>query len=102
MAKGSEIKPLDLIVRNGTLLIPGVGQIKADVGIANGKIAVIGEDSEGTWRGNLRRHRAHGAARDFSTRTSTLAMNSPTKAKPRPKREPGDPRRRDQRRNFPA
>ncbi|MGB7615442.1 MAG: hypothetical protein WBM06_00605, partial [Pseudolabrys sp.] len=44
MAKGSEIKPLDLIVRNGTLLIPGVGQIKADVGIANGKIAVIGED----------------------------------------------------------
>ncbi|MGA8821404.1 MAG: hypothetical protein WB613_01105, partial [Pseudolabrys sp.] len=44
MAKGSESKPLDLIVRNGTLLIPGVGQIKADVGIANGKIAVIGED----------------------------------------------------------
>ena len=44
MAKGSEGKPLDLIVRNGTLVIPGVGQIKADVGIANGKIAVIGED----------------------------------------------------------
>src|SRR5215467_4413729 len=34
-------KPLDLIVRNGTLVIPGVGQIKADVGIADGKIAVL-------------------------------------------------------------
>src|SRR5215813_10502668 len=34
-------KPLDLIVRNGTLVIPGVGQVKADVGIADGKIAVL-------------------------------------------------------------
>ncbi len=34
---------LDLIVRNGTLVIPGVGQVKADVGIAGGGIAVIGE-----------------------------------------------------------
>src|SRR5262249_56100696 len=44
MAKGSENKPLDLIVRNGTLVIPGVGPVKADVGLAGGKIAVIGED----------------------------------------------------------
>ena len=29
---------LDLIVRNGTLVIPGVGEVKADVGIADGKI----------------------------------------------------------------
>src|SRR5215813_5164179 len=35
-------KPLDLIVRNGTLVIPGVGEIKADVGIADGKIVVLG------------------------------------------------------------
>jgi len=35
---------LDLIVRNGTLVIPGVGQVKADVGIAGGKIAVLSED----------------------------------------------------------
>ncbi len=34
---------LELIVRNGTLVIPGVGQLKADVGIAGGKIAVIGD-----------------------------------------------------------
>src|SRR5947208_3470923 len=34
-------KPLDLIVRNGTLVIPGVGRVKADVGIADGKIAVL-------------------------------------------------------------
>ena len=37
MAKGSDGRPLDLIVRNGTLVIPGVGQLKADVGIADGK-----------------------------------------------------------------
>ena len=43
MAKGSDSKPLDLIVRNGTLVIPGVGRIRADVGIAGDKIAVIGE-----------------------------------------------------------
>src|SRR5215468_9682825 len=34
-------KPLDLIVRNGALVIPGIGQVKADVGIADGKIAVL-------------------------------------------------------------
>jgi dihydropyrimidinase len=32
---------LDLILRDGTLVIPGAGQVKADVGIANGKIAVL-------------------------------------------------------------
>jgi dihydropyrimidinase len=37
-------RELDLIVRNGTLVIPGVGQIKADVGIAGGKIVAIGAD----------------------------------------------------------
>ena len=35
---------LDLIVRHGTLVIPGVGQIKADVGIANGKIVALGDN----------------------------------------------------------
>lgn len=35
-------KPLDLIIRNGTLVIPGIGQVKADVGIADGRIAVLG------------------------------------------------------------
>ncbi len=34
---------LDLLVRNGTLVIPGVGQVKADVGIAGGKIVALGE-----------------------------------------------------------
>jgi dihydropyrimidinase len=33
---------LDLIVRNGTLVIPGVGQLNADIGIAGDKIALIG------------------------------------------------------------
>ena len=33
---------LDLIVRNGTLVIPGVGQVKADVGVAAGKIVALG------------------------------------------------------------
>ena len=35
---------LDLLVRGGTLVIPGVGQIKADVGIAHGKIVALGEN----------------------------------------------------------
>ena len=34
----------DLIVRNGMLVIPGVGQVKADVGIAGGKIAALAEN----------------------------------------------------------
>ena len=36
-------RQLDLIVRNGALVIPGVGQVKADVGIADGKIAALGD-----------------------------------------------------------
>lgn len=39
---GGNSKTLDLIVRNGTLVIPGIGQVKADVGILEGKIAVLG------------------------------------------------------------
>ena len=35
---------LDLLVRHGTLVIPGVGQIKADVGIAEGRIVALGDD----------------------------------------------------------
>ena len=35
---------LDLIVRNGNLVVPGVGQMKADIGIADGKIAVLSEE----------------------------------------------------------
>jgi dihydroorotase-like cyclic amidohydrolase len=35
---------LDLLVRNGTLVIPGIGQIKADVGIAGDKIVTLGDD----------------------------------------------------------
>src|SRR5262245_22738864 len=35
---------LDLLVRGGTLVIPGLGRVKADVGIADGKIAILGEN----------------------------------------------------------
>ena len=87
MAKGSESKPLDLIVSNGILVIPGVGQIKADVGISEGKIAVIGENLKnpvpkpmtppGAW-----------CRPGFSTRTSISAMSNPTKARPKPKPVP--------------
>jgi dihydropyrimidinase len=38
---------LDLLVRNGTLVIPGVGQVKADVAIAGGRIVALGEDLPG-------------------------------------------------------
>ena len=39
-------RELDLIVRNGILVIPGVGQVKADVGTADGKIAALGANLE--------------------------------------------------------
>jgi dihydroorotase-like cyclic amidohydrolase len=42
-----EKKPYDLVVTGGTLVIPGVGQIKSDVGIVADKIAAIAEDLTG-------------------------------------------------------
>ena len=45
MATGTDrSEPFDLIVCGGTLVIPGVGRVKADVGIAGGKIAALGEN----------------------------------------------------------
>jgi dihydroorotase-like cyclic amidohydrolase len=38
----------DLVVRGGTLVIPGVGRIKADVGISGDKIVALGEDLSGS------------------------------------------------------
>ena len=38
----------DLMVTNGTLVIPGVGQMKADVGIAGGRVVAIGENLSGS------------------------------------------------------
>jgi dihydroorotase-like cyclic amidohydrolase len=37
----------DLVVRNGTLVIPGLGSIAADVGICDGRIAIVGGDLPG-------------------------------------------------------
>lgn len=37
-------KRFSLVVKGGALVIPGVGQVNADLGIAEGKIAAIGED----------------------------------------------------------
>src|SRR5258708_39914702 len=34
----------DLVVSGGTLVIPGVGQIRSDVAVEGGKIAALGED----------------------------------------------------------
>jgi dihydropyrimidinase len=36
----------DLVVRGGTLVIPGVGTVAADIGICGGRIAAIGELAE--------------------------------------------------------
>jgi len=38
----------ELMVRNGTLLIPGVGPMLADVGISDGRILAIGENLPGS------------------------------------------------------
>src|SRR3972149_5671444 len=37
----------DLVVRHGTLVIPGIGRVRADVGIAGGRVAGLGEDLSG-------------------------------------------------------
>jgi len=37
----------DLVIRNGTLVIPGVGRIAADVGIKGGRIATLGSGFSG-------------------------------------------------------
>jgi dihydropyrimidinase len=37
------VTSFDLVVRNGTLIIPGVGAVAADVGISGGRIAAIGD-----------------------------------------------------------
>jgi dihydroorotase-like cyclic amidohydrolase len=40
----SSAKKFDLVVRHGTLVIPGIGQVAADVGISAGRIAALGDD----------------------------------------------------------
>jgi dihydropyrimidinase len=37
-------RKFDLIVRHGTLVIPGVGKVAADVGISGGRITALGDD----------------------------------------------------------
>jgi dihydropyrimidinase len=37
----------DLVIRNGTLIVPGIGRVAADVGIADGKIATLGAGLSG-------------------------------------------------------
>ena len=43
----TEPQAFDLVVRRGILVIPGVGRVAADVGIADGRIATIGESLSG-------------------------------------------------------
>jgi dihydropyrimidinase len=37
----------DLVVRHGTLVIPGMGRVRADVGVVDGRIAALGDDLPG-------------------------------------------------------
>jgi dihydroorotase-like cyclic amidohydrolase len=43
----------DLVVRNGTLVIPGIGQIEADIGMGHGKITALGSDLPGKAKDTL-------------------------------------------------
>lgn len=48
MAKAaSESAKFDLVVRHGTLVIPGMGRVNADIGIAGGRIAALGDSLSG-------------------------------------------------------
>jgi dihydroorotase-like cyclic amidohydrolase len=44
MMTRSSAGKFDLVVRNGTLVIPGVGAVLADVAVSGDKIAAVGED----------------------------------------------------------
>ena len=79
--------------RNGTLVIPGVGQVKADVGIADGKIVAIGENLEGAGGRNLRRDRAHSSARHFRP-AHPYRQRAVLRKRSRDRDPRGDPRRR--------
>ncbi len=37
----------DLVIKGGTLVIPFTGEVKADIGVIDGKIAAIGADLQG-------------------------------------------------------
>lgn len=43
MSAGPAMATYDLLVKNGTLIVPGVGPIKGDLAVKNGTIASIGE-----------------------------------------------------------
>jgi dihydropyrimidinase len=43
----SAASPFDLVVRNGTLVIPGVGVVAADIGISGSRIAAIASELAG-------------------------------------------------------
>jgi dihydropyrimidinase len=47
MASGSGAGRFDLVVRHGTVVIPGVGSMTADVGIAGGRITALADELSG-------------------------------------------------------
>ena len=47
MASGTGAGKFDLVVRNGTVVIPGVGSVTADVGIAGGRITALADELSG-------------------------------------------------------
>ena len=85
--KAAQHEALDLLVRNGTLVIPGVGQVKADVGIAGGKIVALGENlTQPAPRPTMRPGARCCPASSIPIPIS--ATSSPTRAKPRPRPAP--------------
>jgi dihydropyrimidinase len=47
MADGSGAGRFDLVVRHGTVVIPGVGPVTADIGIAGGRITALADELSG-------------------------------------------------------
>jgi dihydropyrimidinase len=47
MADGSGAGRFDLVVRHGTVVIPGVGPVTADIGVAGGRITALADDLSG-------------------------------------------------------
>ena len=48
MSPAGHAAEFDLLVRNGMLVIPGVGEVRADIAVADDRIVALGENLAGS------------------------------------------------------
>lgn len=68
----------DLVIQNGRVVIPGVGVVSCDIGIADGKVTGLGR-----WTLSQRSRRSTPAATTSSPASSTPTSTSATSSRSR-------------------